>query len=227
MPTEVYLIGDVNASVAQRGGFMGIGLRRVMIVGLQLLAGLTVSDFKSAIAHEFGHFYGGHTALGPWIYSTRGAIGRALMDLEGRQIVRIPFLIYGNLFLAITQAIARGREYAADRLSATLYGPAIGQKALRRVVAIDAAFNVFYGAELALLLERNYRPPLMEGFQHFIDQETVNEDMNGFIENVVKAEEQDTFDSHPPLRTRRAAMSLMEPHPWVERFTCNGTGERY
>ena len=48
------------------------------------------------------------------------------MDLKGRQIVRIPFLIYGNLFLMITQAIARGQEYAADRLSGTLYGPELG-----------------------------------------------------------------------------------------------------
>ena len=37
MPVEVYLVGDVNAWVAQRGGIMGIGSRRVMGLGLPLL----------------------------------------------------------------------------------------------------------------------------------------------------------------------------------------------
>jgi hypothetical protein len=38
MPSEVYLLGgEVNAWVAQRGGLMGIGSRRVMAVGLPLL----------------------------------------------------------------------------------------------------------------------------------------------------------------------------------------------
>jgi len=35
LPREVYLIGDVNAWVADRGGFMGIGSRRVMGLGLR------------------------------------------------------------------------------------------------------------------------------------------------------------------------------------------------
>ena len=33
MPSEVYLIGDVNAWVADRGGLMGFGSRRVMGLG--------------------------------------------------------------------------------------------------------------------------------------------------------------------------------------------------
>ena len=36
-PEEVYLLGEVNAFVTQRGGFMGFGSRRVMGVGLPLL----------------------------------------------------------------------------------------------------------------------------------------------------------------------------------------------
>src|SRR5215212_2623311 len=36
-PAEVYLLMDVNAWVAERGGVMGLGSRRVMGVGLPLL----------------------------------------------------------------------------------------------------------------------------------------------------------------------------------------------
>src|SRR5215467_4211225 len=42
MPHEVYLVPEVNAWVAQRGGLMGIGSRRVMALGLPLLSLLTV-----------------------------------------------------------------------------------------------------------------------------------------------------------------------------------------
>jgi Zn-dependent protease with chaperone function len=76
MPLEVYLVPDMNAFVTERGGFMGFGARRVMGLGLPLLQILTVSELRAVLAHEFGHFYSGDTALGPWIYKTRNAIIR-------------------------------------------------------------------------------------------------------------------------------------------------------
>jgi Zn-dependent protease with chaperone function len=59
MPSEVYLIRDVNAWVADRGGFMGYGCRRVMGLGLPLLSILTIAQFRAVLAHEFAHYYGG------------------------------------------------------------------------------------------------------------------------------------------------------------------------
>ncbi|MEY4199811.1 MAG: hypothetical protein RLZZ265_1551, partial [Verrucomicrobiota bacterium] len=46
MPAEVYLVPDVNAWVAQRGGIMGFGSRRVMGLGLPLMRMLTRSQFR-------------------------------------------------------------------------------------------------------------------------------------------------------------------------------------
>src|SRR5690349_7669686 len=82
MPAEVYLIPDVNAYVMERGGFMGFGSKRVMGVGLPLLASLSVPQFRAVIAHEFGHYDAGDTKLGPWVYKTRAAIGRTLAELS-------------------------------------------------------------------------------------------------------------------------------------------------
>ena len=76
MPSEVYLTAEVNAWVMHRGGIMGFGSRRVMGLGLPLLEVLSVSQLRAVLAHEFGHFHGGDTKLGPWIYKTRAAIGR-------------------------------------------------------------------------------------------------------------------------------------------------------
>src|SRR6266853_1614359 len=65
LPREVYLIGEPNAWVADRGGVMGFGSRRVMGVGLPLLGALNISQFRAILAHEFAHYYGGDTRLGP------------------------------------------------------------------------------------------------------------------------------------------------------------------
>ncbi|MEO8202146.1 MAG: M48 family metallopeptidase, partial [Gemmatimonadota bacterium] len=78
MPSEVYLDADLNAYVSQRGGVMGFGSRRIMGLGLPLLQLLSISQMKAVLAHEYGHFHGGDTALGPWIYKTRGALSRTI-----------------------------------------------------------------------------------------------------------------------------------------------------
>jgi heat shock protein HtpX len=61
---------------------MGVGSRRVMGIGLPLLQLLSVSQFEAVLAHEFGHFHGGDTHIGPWIYRTRAGIGRTLSTLQ-------------------------------------------------------------------------------------------------------------------------------------------------
>src|SRR6266566_7859504 len=61
MPEEVYVTPEMNAGVLQRGR------RRVMVLGLPLMQVMTVSQMRAVLAHEFGHYYGGDTRLGPWI----------------------------------------------------------------------------------------------------------------------------------------------------------------
>jgi len=60
-PREVYLVPQVNAWVAERGGILGLGGRRIMGLGLPLFAGLTVRELRAVLAHEFGHYAGGDT----------------------------------------------------------------------------------------------------------------------------------------------------------------------
>jgi len=81
MPREVYLIGEPNAWVADRGGVMGLGGRRVMGLGLPLLAALTVSQFRAILAHEFAHYYGGDTSLGPWLRRAQVAMLRTFQNI--------------------------------------------------------------------------------------------------------------------------------------------------
>ena len=80
VPEEVYLIGAVNARVADRGGILGFGSRRIMAIGLPLFSILNVSEFCGVLAHEFAHYYGGDTKLGPFVYRTQSAVVRALQN---------------------------------------------------------------------------------------------------------------------------------------------------
>src|SRR5438046_4880818 len=76
MPEEVYVTPEMNAGVLQRGR------RRVMVLGLPLMQVMTTSQMRAVLAHEFGHYYGGDTRLGPWIYRTRETIERTLSGLS-------------------------------------------------------------------------------------------------------------------------------------------------
>jgi Zn-dependent protease with chaperone function len=131
MPEEVYLVPDVNAFVAQRGGVMGFGSRRVMGIGLPLLESLTVPQFRAVIAHEFGHYRGGDTKLGPWVYKTRASIIRTLQSLARHSsLLQKPFIWYGEAFSRLTLAISRQQEYVADELAARTTGAANLSQAL-------------------------------------------------------------------------------------------------
>jgi len=135
MPREVYLIGDVNAWVADRGGLMGFGSRRVMGLGLPLLSILTISQFRAVLAHEFAHYYGGDTSLGPWVYKTQTAIVRIFQNIGSvGQLARIAILgvmylvvttlmkWYFIVFLRASKLVSRQQEYRADELACQIAG---------------------------------------------------------------------------------------------------------
>lgn len=205
MPAEVYAVPDINAWVAQRGGIMGFGSRRVMGLGLPLMRMLTRSQFRAVLAHEFGHYHGGDTKLGPWIYKTRGAIGRTL-DSLGDSFVQLPFLWYGKLFLRITHAVSRRQEFVADELAARAIGsqPLIG--GLRTVHRVAPAFNAYWANECAPVLSAGYRPPFAEGFQRFVQAGQVAAAIDRQLDEELKTGKVDPYDTHPPLRERIAAI---------------------
>ena len=212
MPSAVYLVADVNAFVAQRGGFMGFFSRRVMGIGLPLLSLLSVAQLRAVIAHEFGHYHGGDTMLGPWIYKTRNAIGRTIISLAegGSHIVRKPFEWYGTMFLRITHGISRAQELAADELAARVVGAKHLIDGLKAVHGGGAAYGAFLEHEYAPVLAAGYRPPLAHGFRAFVDQKRVKSSLEELVAKELEQAEHDPFDTHPPLAQRIAAVAHLE-----------------
>lgn len=207
MPAEVYLVPDVNAWVAQRGGVMGFGSRRVMGLGLPLMRALTRSQFRAVLAHEFGHYHGGDTKVGPWIYKTRGAIGRTLASLGNGSLLQLPFLWYGKLFLRITHAISRRQEFIADELAARTIGARPLADGLRRIHGVALAFNAYWQNECAPVLHAGFVPPLAEGFEKFISASNIVEAMDKHIDEELRNGKGDPYDTHPPLKERIAAVA--------------------
>jgi heat shock protein HtpX len=207
-PSEVYLVNDANAAVAQRGGVMGLGSRRVMLLGLPLLQTFTVSQLRAVLAHELGHFHGGDTMLGPWIYVTSAAIGRAIHKLSATSSpLRKPFEWYGVLFLRVTQAIRRRQELAADQLAARVAGATPLVEALERSRTASMAFGIYWRREVVPVLDAGYQPPIAAGFQHFIAAK--GEAVSALADGTLAEDRSDPYDSHPSLSERSRAVEGM------------------
>jgi Zn-dependent protease with chaperone function len=210
-PDEVYLVSDVNAWVGQRGGIAGAGGHRVMGLGLPLLQTLTVSELRAVLAHEFGHYHGGDTRLGRFVYQTRAAIGRTLGNLGAHgSILQLPFLWYGRLFLRVSHAVSRRQELAADRLAAEVAGAHPLASGLKKIHAVAPAFGYYWSNEVVPVLRAGFVPPLGAGFERFASGEIGRKALTAAREEST-VEACDAFDTHPPLRERLRALDGLTP----------------
>jgi heat shock protein HtpX len=214
MPHEVYLVPDVNAGVRERGGLLGFGRRRVMLLGLPLLQVLTVSEMRAVLAHEFGHYHGGDTRLAPWIYKTREAIIRTVRQLSGSSsVLHLPFAWYGRMFLRITQAISRQQEFAADALAARTIGARPLSSGLRTIFGAALAYNGYWRGEVVPVLNAGFLPPLAGGFAQFLHQPPVADAVNRATQDEMATPTVDPYDSHPSLVDRLNALQALPQGP--------------
>lgn len=212
LPDEVYLCPDVNAWVTRRGGTLGLGGRRVMGVGLPLMQVLTVAQFRAVMAHEFGHFHGGDTLLGPWVYTTQAAIVRTLRNVKVSALRR-PFILYFKLFLSVTGAVSRREEFAADALAARVAGSRAFINGLRRVNGAGAAFGAYLRGEIEPALGAGFRLPFAEGFDRFLRAAAVSRGMQSYLRVEIAHRRTDPYDTHPPLRERIDAVRGLDEGP--------------
>jgi heat shock protein HtpX len=206
----VYLTGEVNAFVAQRGGILGIGSRRVMGLGLTLMRVLTVSQLRAVLAHEFGHYYSGDTRLGPVVYSMRGAIFRTVVNLASHdsvvQLLHKPFGWYGSGALRISQGVSRSQEHAADQLAARTVGAKPLADGLREIHRAAVAYIPFLKDEFGPILSHGARPPFADGFAQFLAKPHVATAVGSALEREIAEGHETPYDSHPPLRERLAQL---------------------
>jgi heat shock protein HtpX len=206
MPAEVYLIPEVNAWVTQRGGILGFGGRRIMGIGLGLMAVDNVSQLRATLAHEFGHFAGGETKLSGLIYATRAAMSRTLTNLgeTGGSVLQKPFEWMMKLYMRLTQAISRQQELLADEWSVKLEGKSAHLTGLEQEAVHGFGFNLFVRQEVEPLAQLGVGPAnLFEGYRRFLTSSGWQK-TQGLVAEAIAKREADPYDSHPGHEERLA-----------------------
>ena len=205
-PDELYVLASVNAFASRRGGFLGIGGRRILGIGLPLLSALEQDEVRAVIAHELGHHHAGDLLLGPWVHRTRMAVAVALARLEGASFaLHLPFALYARLFLRLTRQASREQELAADAIAGRVAGADAAARALIGVERLAPRWGAYFSGEVIPLLAGGHRPPLLEGFRIFLAQSVLRRDVEEAIARAT-ADEAHVSDTHPPLSERLASL---------------------
>jgi Zn-dependent protease with chaperone function len=208
MPDAVYLTYGPNAGIGSAGGFAGIGSRSYVVVGLPLMAAMTISEFRAVIAHEFGHHVAGDTRLAPIVYRTRERIVSTISNLRGSgwRLMHLPFLWYGRMYMRVTQSVSRRQELAADAIAARIAGAGALATALVKVRSTALAMRGF-SSSLIMVVSAGFRPPLAEGFARYLRGTAVAAWLQDSAAAKSAEDTADPYDSHPGLRERLQALA--------------------
>ena len=167
-PAHIYLSSEVNAFVFYNSSFwsMIFPVRKNLVVGLGLINMTNISEFKSVIAHEFGHFSQKSMRAGSYVYHANKVLYNMLYENTGyisllqswANIHRV-FSLCANITIKIVQAIqwllrqayqvvnrqylslSRQMEFHADAMSAKVAGGNNAIHSLRRIEFADACYN--------------------------------------------------------------------------------------
>ncbi len=219
LPQELYLIPDANAWVRERGEVLGFHRKRVMALGLPLLASLSVSQLRAVLAHEFSHFYAGDTRLGPKVYAARAVIVRTLRNLSSdsvvwdilrkfsvaalaHQLVIAGLVGYWKLFMRLTQLISRRQEFRSDELACHVAGKEAMVGGLQKVEVASLTIHHFWRSVMSPVLTAGYRPPLANGFARFLLAPDIEKAGARYLEAALRESKTTAYDTHPALKDR-------------------------
>ncbi|WP_319452806.1 MULTISPECIES: M48 family metallopeptidase [unclassified Mycobacterium] len=218
-PTHIRLVADVNASVSEDSRFLGlIGGPRRMYLGVPLLQGLSAGQLRAVLAHEFGHYSGAHTRLGPLAYRGWNAVVGTMQLLQGEDVTWL-LRLYGwvlrlpaGTYLLLSLAMRRSQEREADRLMVQFGGKANAETALRQLDVLAVYWHAYMQQFVGMGWAFDLGPTADDffgGFQQFID---------GRADDIAEQRalpprsEGSLVDTHPPTAERIAAIETM-PEP--------------
>ena len=201
-PDEIRLVDKANAGVWERRG------TRYMELGLPWLAGMTIGELRSVLAHELGHYGGGHTRLSALTSRAQHALGMA-----SRQDFAFFGVLYGwaRLYALVAASESRKHERFADEVSVAASGREASMRSLLRGGPLGVAWQDYKSWYVALAVVAGRTPPLLEGFRAYLDHPRRVHQLREIEPLLAAQEPRSVFDSHPPIR-ERVATSARSSH---------------
>lgn len=210
---QVLITDDFNAGVVQ-APTMGIfgGYENYLLIGLPLMKGLTVDQFKAVLAHEFGHLAKGHGRLSNWIYTQRLRWTRLMgmlaeTESKGSFLFR-PFINwFAPYFNAYSFPLARANEYEADAASVRLTSPAAAAAALTNTIVLGSYLAEHYWPHIHQQANEHPQPSFTpyssmgRRFSAELDEASVKR----WLDNAM-AMQTTLDDTHPALSERLEAI---------------------
>jgi Zn-dependent protease with chaperone function len=206
---EVLVTSEFNAGVVQvpRLGLFGWH-RNYLLVGLPLMKGLTIEQFKSVLAHELGHLSHGHSSAGNRIYRLRVVWARLEATFEqkprwGAGLIRHFFKWYIPYFNAMSFPFARNNEYEADAASVHLTSTRAAAQALTGVHVIGSFLDQGYWPSIHSAAKDTPQPTFApySGFVAEAIHEVPAEDLKTWHETAL-SQLTSHADTHPSLADR-------------------------
>ncbi|GLZ32785.1 Zn-dependent protease [Lentzea sp. NBRC 105346] len=207
-PDDIRLVAEANAAVWEHRDV------RYLRLGLPLLAGLSVGELRSVLAHELGHYGGGHTKASEATFRAKLALEDAQDGLVNGFGFGPVLFAYARLYALVAASVSREHELYADSRSVLAAGRPTAQRALQRIGPLHEAWTDFVGSYVSLADHAERMPPLLAGFRAYLDHPRRVHELRELQEVYADQEPTSVFDSHPPVRERVAAMAGM-PGPEV------------
>jgi len=209
----IYIDSDLNAAAATVPRLLGLfGHRHYLLLGLPLMQLLDREQFAGVVAHEFGHFGGGHGRFSGWIYHVRLSWYRLLEALTAqrswtsRLFVRF-FNWYAPYFNAYSFVMARGNEYQADAVAARITSPqTIGHALIRTNLGSERLSQDFWpGVRHALKSQPQPPALLFREMASNLRQPAAEDELR--LQRAL-GQKPDFDDTHPTLAQRLAALGV-------------------
>lgn len=196
-PDDIRLVDGANASVWERRGV------RYLELGLPLVAGLSVGELRSVLAHELGHYGGGHTQLSALTYRAKLALQLSM----GQDRVFGVLSAWAHLYALVAASQSRDHERFADEVAIAAAGQDAARRALLRIGPVGEAWADYLTSYVSLAVMAGRTPPLLEGFRSYLNHPRRVHQLRDLERVLAEREPTSVFDSHPPVRERVAAMA--------------------
>ena len=171
-PKHIFLTSSVNAGVFYNSTFwsMFVPVGKNLQIGLGLVNGLNMSEFKAVMAHEFGHFSQRSMTFGSYVYNLNKIVYNMLFDNEKyydslNKIARLHSFIRLGMMLNVYivkgiqkllrktyvflntrhLVLSREMEFHADTIAAYYTGSNHAVNSLHRVEVSQLCYNDIFG----------------------------------------------------------------------------------